>query len=40
MMSALGECGRVGLTAVADTHDDADALYRKIVATLDAEASV
>jgi hypothetical protein len=38
MMSALQECGRVGLTAVADTHDDADALYRKTVATLDAEA--
>jgi hypothetical protein len=38
MMSALQDCGRVGLTAVADTHDDADALYRKTVATLDAEA--
>lgn len=38
MMSALGDCGRLGLTAVADTHDDADALYRKTIATLDAEA--
>jgi hypothetical protein len=40
MMSALGDCGRVGLTAVADSHDDADALYRKTLATLDAEASL
>jgi hypothetical protein len=40
MMSALGDCGRVGLTAVADTHDDADALYRKTIATLDEEARI
>ena len=39
MMSALGDRGRIGLTAVADTHDEADALYRKTVATLDAEVS-
>jgi hypothetical protein len=38
MMSALGDRGRVGLTAVADTHDDADTLYRTTVATLDAES--
>ena len=38
MMSALGDRGRLGLTAVADTHDEADALYRKTIATLDAEA--
>jgi hypothetical protein len=38
MMSALGDRGRFGLTAVGDTHDDADALYRKAVATVDAEA--
>ena len=39
MMSALADCGRVGLTAVADTHDDADALFRRAVAALDAEAA-
>jgi len=38
MMSALGDRGRFGLTAVGDTHDDADALYRKAIATIDAEA--
>jgi hypothetical protein len=38
MMSALGEFGRFGMTAVGDTHDDADALYRKAVAIVDAEA--
>jgi hypothetical protein len=38
MMSALQDCGRVGLTAVSDTHDGADALYRKTLAALDAEA--
>jgi hypothetical protein len=38
ILSALGDCGRVGLTAVADSHDDADALYRKTLAILDAEA--
>jgi len=38
MMSALGDSGRVGLTAVADTLDEADALYRKMISTLDAEA--
>jgi hypothetical protein len=37
MMSSLGDRGRVGLTAVADSHADADALYRKTVATLDEE---
>jgi hypothetical protein len=37
MMSALGEFGRFGMTAVGDTHDDADALYRKAIATVDAE---
>jgi hypothetical protein len=37
MMSSLGDRGRFGLTAVADTHDDAEALYRKTVATIDAE---
>jgi hypothetical protein len=40
MMSSLGDRGRVGLTAVGDTHEGADALYRKTIATLDTEAKV
>lgn len=39
MMNALAELGMVGLTAVGNTHDEADALYRKTVAALDAEAA-
>ncbi|HEX4826329.1 MAG TPA: peptide ligase PGM1-related protein [Candidatus Polarisedimenticolaceae bacterium] len=39
MMSALGECGRVGLTAVADTIADADVLFKHTVAALDVEAA-
>jgi hypothetical protein len=38
MMSSLGDGGRFGLTAVGDTHDDADALYHKAIATVDAES--
>jgi hypothetical protein len=37
-MSSLGDGGRFGLTAVGDTHDDADALYHKAIATVDAES--
>ena len=39
MMSALGEYGRTGLTAVAESPDDARALYERAVATLDEEAA-
>jgi pheganomycin biosynthesis PGM1-like protein len=39
MMSALGDHGRLGLTAVADTHDEADALFRRTVVALDAESA-
>ncbi len=39
MMNALGEEGLVGLTAVANTPDAADALYQRTVAVLDAEAA-
>jgi hypothetical protein len=39
MMSALAECGSVGLTAVGDSHEEADALYRKAVVALDEEAA-
>jgi hypothetical protein len=37
MMSALGELGRVGLTAVGNSHDDAKATYERAVAVLDQE---
>ena len=39
MMSALAERGSVGLTAVGDSHAEADAFYRKAVAALDEEAA-
>ncbi|MBC7911964.1 MAG: hypothetical protein H7Y30_15760, partial [Pyrinomonadaceae bacterium] len=38
MMSALGECGRVGLTAVGNSHDEAKSIYERAVAVLDEEA--
>jgi hypothetical protein len=37
MMSALGELGRMGLTAVGNSHADAKALYERAVAVLDRE---
>lgn len=39
MMSALAECGSVGLTAVGDSHEEADDFYKKAVAALDEEAA-
>jgi hypothetical protein len=38
MMSALGELGRTGLTAVGNSHGDAKATYDRAVAVLDQEA--
>ncbi len=38
MMSALGELGRMGLTAVGATAKEADALYAKAVSVLEQEA--
>jgi hypothetical protein len=38
MMSALGELGRVGLTAVGNSADEANELYERTVAVLDEEA--
>lgn len=38
MMSALGECGRVGLTAVGNSHEEARSIYEAVVAVLDEEA--
>jgi pheganomycin biosynthesis PGM1-like protein/pre ATP-grasp domain-containing protein len=39
MMSALAEIGSVGLTAVGDSHEEADSFYRKAIAALDEEAA-
>jgi hypothetical protein len=38
MMSALPEHGRTGLTAIAESHPEADELYRRAVDVLDQEA--
>lgn len=38
MMSALPECGRVGITAVGDSPEEAEAFYDLVVAALDEEA--
>ncbi len=38
MMSALGELGRMGLTAVGNSDEEAKALYTRAVAVLDQEA--
>lgn len=38
MLSALGDRGRFGLTAIADSHDAADALYARAVELFDREA--
>jgi hypothetical protein len=37
MMSALGELGRVGMTAVGNSHEEAKALYTRAVDILDQE---
>jgi hypothetical protein len=39
MMSALAENGSVGLTAVGDSHAEAESFYKKAVAALDEEAA-
>jgi hypothetical protein len=39
MMSALGELGRMGLTAVGNSHEDAKAVYERAVAVLDQETN-
>jgi hypothetical protein len=40
MMNALKELGLVGLTAVGNTHEEAEALYTKAVATLDRASTI
>ena len=39
MMSALGELGRMGLTAVGNSHADAKALYERAIEVLDKETA-
>jgi len=38
MMSAVATCGRCGLTAVGDSPQESDAIYRRAIDVLDAEA--
>ena len=38
MMSTLSEQGRFGLTAIADSHEEAQALYERVRVVLDQEA--
>lgn len=38
MMTALPECGRMGFTAVADSMQEAEAMYHQAISILDAEA--
>jgi hypothetical protein len=38
MMSGVADLGRLGLTAIADTHEEAEALYKRFLAVLDDEA--
>jgi hypothetical protein len=40
MMSALGELGRTGLTAVGNSHEEAKATYKRALAVLDKETSL
>ena len=39
MMNAIAERGIVGLTAVGNSQDEANALYARTVEALDAEAA-
>ena len=39
MMSALAECGSVGLTAVGDSHEEAESFFKRASAALDEEAA-
>jgi hypothetical protein len=38
-MSALGELGRTGMTAVDNSHEDAKATYNRAIAVLDEETA-
>ena len=38
MVSDVGRSGQIGLTVIADSHEEADALYRRFLDVLDEEA--
>ena len=38
MVSGVADLGRLGVTAIANTHDEAEALYDRFLAVLDDEA--
>ena len=38
MMSGVADLGRLGVTAIANTHEEAEALYARFLAVLDDEA--
>lgn len=40
MINGVGEQGALGLTAVGSTHEDAEALYHRTLAALDADAAL
>ena len=40
MMNAIGEYGVLGLTAVSNSHEEAEALYQQAIRTLDEEAAL
>ncbi|MBV8201565.1 MAG: carboxylate-amine ligase [Acidobacteria bacterium] len=39
LMGALSEFGKLGVTAIANTHEDADAIYQRALAVLDRETA-
>ncbi|HYL06579.1 MAG TPA: peptide ligase PGM1-related protein [Thermoanaerobaculia bacterium] len=39
LMGALSEFGKLGVTAIADTHEDADAIYQRALAVLGRETA-
>lgn len=40
LIGALSEFGKLGVVAIADTHEEADAIYQRALAVLDREAAV
>ncbi|HLX10168.1 MAG TPA: peptide ligase PGM1-related protein [Thermoanaerobaculia bacterium] len=40
LIGAVSEFGKLGVTAIADTHEEADAIYQRALAVLDRETAV
>jgi PGM1 C-terminal domain len=40
LIGAVSEFGKLGVTAIADTHEEADAIYQRALAVLDRETSL